>query len=568
MVLDILRKKYIGEVLLSKKYITKEQLSEALKESSDKKQKVGSILVQNGYISDEQLFECLSISLGVEYRKLNDIEIKREVLELIQEKLARRYLTVPLEIKDNTLVVAMADPANVVYKDDISRIVSKRLSVVLSSEKEILAFIEKFYASDFLAKSTPIEEEDNNVVVNEEQEVSNESVDPVDNSESASIIKYISSMISDAITKKASDIHLEPFEKEVSLRIRVDGVLQPMSSPSKKDYSAIVSEIKVMSNLNVLETNLPQDGKCVIKVSNQTVDIRVSVLPTIWGEKVVLKIFSKNSVAPKIEEVGFSSTESDLFKRAITSSSGMVLVTGPTDSGKTSTLYSALEHINSEKINIMTAEESVDFYVKGINQCQIKEDSGLTFASALKSFMRQDPNVILIGEIKDSETAKIAVQVATNGHLVFSTLYTGDTINTISKMLFMGIEPYLLAEALNLVIAQRLIRTICPKCKKEKDNIPDEIYGKLGLDKSVKIYEGAGCEFCEGTGYKGRTAIFEMLEMTKDLKFAISKGATIVELQEIAQKQGLISLRKAAIDKLVEGKTTIEEVFSATIAEK
>ena len=559
MVLEVLRKKYLGEVLLSKKYITKEQLSEALKESLEKKQKIGSVLVQKGYITEDQLLEGLSVSLGVEYTKLDEVDVPKDVLELIQEKVARKYLTVPLSIKNDTLVVAMADPANVIYKDDISRLVNKRLSVVLSSEKEILSFIEKFYVRTSLA-SLSVDDE-----VQEVQELSN---DDVGDSDSAPVIKYVNSIFFDAITKKASDIHLEPFEKEVSLRMRIDGNLQAMPAPSKKYYPAIVSRIKIMSDLDISERRLPQDGKCRIRVSGQTIDIRVSIIPTIWGEKIVLRILAKSLFGLKIEKVGFTPKELDFFKEAITAPYGMILVTGPTSSGKTTTLYSALGHINTEDINIMTAEDPVEYETKGINQCHVRADIGLTFASILRTFMRQDPDVILVGEIRDAETAQIAVQAALTGHLVFSTLHTNDTVSTISRMAFMGIESYLLADALNLIIAQRLVRTICPKCKREKENIPDEIYEKLGLDKSVKIYEGAGCKLCDGSGYKGRTAIFEMLKITKELKGAIAKGATDVELRNIAFDQGLVTLRKAAINKLLEGRTTIEEVFSVTVAEK
>ena len=384
----------------------------------------------------------------------------------------------------------------------------------------------------------------------------------------APVIKYVNSIFFDAISKRASDIHLEPFEREVSLRMRIDGNLHSMPGPSKKYYPAIVSRIKIMSDLDISERRLPQDGKCRIKVSGQKVDVRVSIIPTIWGEKIVLRILAKSLFGLKIEKVGFSEKELEFFKEAITAPYGMILVTGPTSSGKTTTLYSALGHINTEDINIMTAEDPVEYETQGINQCHVRNDIGLTFASILRTFMRQDPDVILVGEIRDKETAQIAVQAALTGHLVFSTLHTNDTVSTISRMAFMGIESYLLADALNLIIAQRLVRTICPKCKREKTNIPDEVYAKLGLDKSVKIYEGAGCKFCDDTGYKGRTAIFEMLKITKELKAAIAKGDTDVELRRIANEQGLVTLRSAAINKLLEGRTTIEEVFAVTLADK
>jgi type IV pilus assembly protein PilB len=560
MVLEVLRKKYLGEVLLSKQYVTKEQLSECLKESLEKKKRIGNILLEKQYISELQLNECLAIALGVEYRDLSQVEVEQRILDLVQEKIARKYCAVPLELNGEILVIAMADPANVVYKDELARITNKKLSVVLASEKDVLSFIERFYVRSSLSKEIG----ENEVQEAEEEE---ELTDDIEESDSAPVIKYVNSIFFDAITKKASDIHLEPFEKEVYLRMRIDGILQQMPAPSKKYYPAIVSRIKIMSDLDIAERRLPQDGKCRIKISDQKIDIRVSIIPTIWGEKIVLRVLAKNVFGLDIERVGFSPQELAFFKEAITAPYGMILVTGPTSSGKTTTLYSALGHINTADINIMTAEDPVEYELKGINQCHVRSDIGLDFARILRTFMRQDPDVILVGEIRDTETAQIAIQAALTGHLVFSTLHTNDTVSTISRMAFMGVESYLMADALNLIIAQRLVRTICPNCKKEV-TIPDEIYKKLELDKSCKVYEGQGCKFCDNTGYKGRTAIFEMLRITKDLKDAIARGATDVELRELAAKQGIVSLRKAAIAKLLEGRTTVEEVFNVSMADK
>ena len=561
MVLEVLRKKFLGEVLLSKQYVTKEQLSECLKESLEKKKRIGNILLEKQYISEQQLNECLAIALGVEYRDLSGADVEQRILDLVPEKIARKYLAVPLEQNGDILVVGMADPANVVYKDELARITNKKLSVVLASEKDVLSFIEKFYVRSSLSKE---------IGENEIQEAEDEdelSDDIEEDTDSAPVIKYVNPIFFDAITKKASDIHLEPFEKEIYLRMRIDGILQQMPAPSKKYYPAIVSRIKIMSDLDIAERRLPQDGKCRIKISDQKIDIRVSIIPTIWGEKIVLRVLAKNVFGLDIERVGFSPQELTFFKEAITAPYGMILVTGPTSSGKTTTLYSALGHINTADINIMTAEDPVEYELKGINQCHVRTDIGLDFARILRTFMRQDPDVILVGEIRDTETAQIAIQAALTGHLVFSTLHTNDTVSTISRMAFMGVESYLMADALNLIIAQRLVRTICPNCKKEV-TIPDEIYKKLELDKSCKVYEGQGCKFCDNTGYKGRTAIFEMLRITKDLKDAIARGATDVELRELAAKQGIVSLRKAAIAKLLEGRTTVEEVFNVSMADK
>ena len=555
--MDILRKKYLGEVLLSKNYVTKEQLSEALKEASESKQKIGDVLVSKKYINESQLLECLAISLGIEYRELDEIVfLDNKLTSIIQEKIARKYLTVPLDLNGDVLSVAMADPSNILHKDELTRITGKKISAFLSTEKKILTFIERFYVRTSL--SDEISEDE---IQQEERTVENSS-DEENNS--APVIKYVNSIFFDAVTKSASDIHLEPFEKEVYLRMRIDGVLQQMPAPAKKYYPAIVSRIKIMSELDIAERRLPQDGKCRIKVGNQKIDIRVSIIPTVWGEKIVLRILAKNVFGLDIERVGFSQKELTFFKNAINAPYGMILVTGPTSSGKTTTLYSALGHINTVDLNIMTAEDPVEYELKGINQCHVRSDIGLTFASILRTFMRQDPDVILVGEIRDTETAQIAIQAALTGHLVFSTLHTNDTVSTVSRMSFMGVETYLLSDALNLIMAQRLVRKICPNCKKEVTDIPESVYESLHIDRNSKIYKGEGCKNCNGSGYKGRTAIFEILNITKEIKEAIANNANEAVLRKLAKEQGLVTLRQAAVNKLLEGLTTVEEVFNTT----
>ncbi len=562
MALDIFKKKYIGEVLLNKGYITREQLQEAVKESLGKKQKLGEYLISKDYVSEGDFLECLAISLGVEYVKLEEINIKEDILLAIDEKNARKYMAIPIGLSGESLVVAMEDPSNVIYKEELAKLTGKRISAALSSKSDILSSIERFYVRSSLGDGF----EENEIKAVEEQ--NNQQENDINDTEAAPVVKYVNSIFFDAITKKASDIHLEPFEKEVSLRMRIDGELRTMHAPAKKYYSAIVSRIKIMSYLDIAERRLPQDGKCRINVLNQTIDVRVSIIPTIWGEKVVLRILAKSLFGLDITKVGFSEKELAMFREAITLPYGMILVTGPTSSGKTTTLYSALSDINKPDINIVTVEDPVEYELKGINQVNVRPNIGLDFSMVLRTFMRQDPDVILVGEIRDSETAKIAIQAALTGHLVFSTLHTNDTVSTISRMVFMGVEEYLLSDALSMVIAQRLVRVICPTCKHEVTDLPDRIYDKLGLDRSVKIYAGQGCRNCDGTGYKGRTAIFEILSISKDIKNAISKGAGYVELKDMALKEGLVTLREAAIKKLKEGVTTVEEVLSTTVTEK
>lgn len=559
MSLSFLRKKYIGEVLLSKKYINREQLQEALEESVKQGKKIGQVLLSKGYISEEMLFECLSLSIGVEYLDLKTTEISKDVLQSLSENYARKYLAVPFKANTEVIWMAMADPTNFMYREELSKITGKKVSVALSSEKEILSFIERFYVRTSLSGEIDEKEVEEVGTSNGDYEEQNNASE--DNA-SAPVIKYVNSIFFDAITNKASDIHLEPFEKEVSLRMRIDGVLQPMTPPSKKYYSAIVSRIKIMSELNIAERRLPQDGKCRVKVANQVIDVRVSIIPTIWGEKIVLRILAKNLFGLDIERVGFSKKELESFKEAIGAPYGMILITGPTSSGKTTTIYSALGTINRSDLNIMTAEDPVEYEIKGINQVHVRTDIGLSFANILRSFMRQDPDVILVGEIRDKETAQIAIQSALTGHLVFSTLHTNDTISTISRMSFMGIEAYLLADAVNMIIAQRLVRVICSNCKQELNNVPESIYNRLGIEKNNKLYVGKGCSFCGETGYKGRIAIFEMLNVTKEIRACIADKASEVELRKVAKEQGLVTLRQSAVNKLLEGVTTLEEVFN------
>lgn len=561
MVLEALRKKYLGDVLLERKLITKEQLEECLKEASEKKVQIGKVLLERKYVIEEDLLESLSVSLGVPYKKLEGI--KDPPINLIPEKVARKYLAVPIQsLGNDSLVVAMVDPANVVCKDELQKLTNKRISVVLSAESEIKEFIENFYVRTSLSGEVG----DEDISENHDSLEGQEDLD--EDAESAPVIRYVNSIFFDAITKRASDIHLEPFEKTVSLRMRLDGDLVSFPAPQKRYYAAIVSRIKIMSDLNIAERRVPQDGKCRVTVNGSKVDIRVSVLPVIWGEKIVLRILAKGNISLGIESIGFSPKELDKFKDAINAPYGMLLVTGPTSSGKTTTLYSALTHINTEEINIVTAEDPVEYELKGINQVQMKPEIGLDFSAALRSFLRQDPDVILVGEIRDKETAQIAIQAALTGHLVFSTLHTNDTISTISRLSFMGVESYLVADAVNLIIAQRLVRRICTACKQEVTDLPDSIYEKLGIDRSTKIYQGKGCRNCEGSGYKGRTAIFEILTISKGLRKLIATNAPDTEMRALAEKEGLVTLRGAALNKLKAGITTVSEVLAVTSATK
>ncbi len=564
MAIAPLKKKYLGETLVNRGVITQEQLDQCILQQKDTKDKLGTILIKNGYVTKDVLLSALSYCLGVPFLRLNDVSAEREALSLFSERNARKYLMLPLSIRDNVLNVAMADPSNVVVKDEIEKIVNMRISVSLMDESDIMEAIEKYYVRTSLSDDAESGGADVSTV--DEQDIQMGAGASDDETEAAPVIRYVNSIFYDAVVKKASDIHLEVFEKDVVLRMRIDGILREFAAPQKKYYNAIVSRIKIMSDLDIAERRLPQDGKCKIKVNGNRVDVRVSMVPTVYGEKVVMRMLNKDLFALDIELIGMNEKELKLFKEAINMPYGMILVTGPTSSGKTTTLYSALKALNTPDVNILTAEDPVEYELKNVNQVHVRSDIGLTFANILRSFMRQDPDVILVGEIRDQETAGIAIQAALTGHMVFSTLHTNDSVSTLSRMSFMGIESFLVADAVNIVMAQRLIRKICPYCKEEVKSIPDNIYEKLKLTKDVHIFHGKGCERCDRSGYKGRTAIFEILGMNRDIKELIVKEASDLEIRDAAVRNGLITLREAAVNKLKEGITTVEEVLSVTTA--
>ncbi|MCL2334892.1 MAG: Flp pilus assembly complex ATPase component TadA [Endomicrobia bacterium] len=564
MAIAPLRKKYLGETLVSQGVISQDQLNKCILRQEETKEKLGTVLLQNGYVTKDVLLNALSYCLGVPFVRSADLSVDRDALALISERNARRFLIMPLSVRDSVLNIAMADPSNVVMKDEIEKIVGMRISVSLMDETEIKESIEKFYVRTSLGGGDS-GGEDADITASDDA-LPRDDEDMTDSAEAAPVIRYVNSIFFDAVVNKASDIHLEVFEKDVTLRMRIDGILREVSAPQKKYYNAIVSRIKIMSDLDIAERRLPQDGKCKIKVNGNKVDVRVSMIPTIYGEKVVMRMLNKDLFSLDIEQIGMADSELKLFKEAINMPYGMILVTGPTSSGKTTTLYSALKALNTPDVNILTAEDPVEYELKNVNQVHVRADIGLTFAHILRSFMRQDPDVILVGEIRDQETAGIAIQAALTGHMVFSTLHTNDSVSTLSRMSFMGIESFLVADAVNLVMAQRLVRKICPDCKEEIKNLPDNIYEKLKLTRATPIYRGKGCDKCGRSGYKGRTAIFEILAMSRDIKQLIVKDASDIEIRDAAISNGLITLRQAATNKLIAGVTTVEEVMSVTTA--
>ncbi len=488
--------------------------------------------------------------------------IRPDIVKLIPEAISRRYTVLALTLSKDILVVAMKDPTDIVAIDTIKRITGKKIKVVKADEKEIIERIDRYYMDSgdltetiaALAGDTETQEE---VDVNQLKIAA----------EDAPIIKFVNSIFLQAVEKRATDIHLEPGQDDISLRFRIDGVLHEMQAPPKSAYSSIVTRLKIISSLDIGERRLPQDGRIKMVIGSKELDIRISTLPTIFGEKVVMRLLDRETVLVGMEQLGFEPDDLNLFKETLLKPYGMIIVTGPTGSGKTTTLYAGLSFINSPDINIITIEDPVEYAIAGINQVQVKPKIGLTFPAVLRTLLRQDPDVIMVGEIRDLETAQIAIQASLTGHLVISTLHTNDTVSSITRLSYMGVESYLLADSLNLILAQRLVRKICSHCK-EEDPEAEEFLKKQGvvLDKNIKLYRGRGCQDCDNTGYYGRLAIYELLNITKPIRKMIVEKASDDKIREFAKQQGMVTLRDAAIKKAVAGITTIREALSSTLS--
>src|SRR3990170_2316798 len=558
----------LGEMLIAAGKITRQKLEKALALQKDGSGKLIQLLVKIRAIEDEDaIFEFVGKQLNIGALRLSDIELNPEVVKLIPLDIARKFNVIAVSKLGKTLIVAISDPNNIYVLDAVKFITGCNIQPVISPEKAIQKSIDSFYQDvsglDEVIKGLKDEELE---VIAQEDEVPSES-DLRSAVQDKPLVKLVDGIIADAIRRGSSDIHFETYEKRIRVRYRIDGVLHETEPLPFKYRAAIVSRVKIMADLDISERRLPQDGRIKVKIGERAVDLRVSVLPTIYGEKVVMRILDPKSLMVDLTMLGFPEHALGGFKKAINQPYGMILVTGPTGSGKTTTLYSALKEINTEDINIMTAEDPVEFNFDGINQVQVKSEIGLTFAAALRSFLRQDPDVVMVGEIRDGETAEIAIRAALTGHLVFSTLHTNDAPSTINRLVDMGVPNYLVASATRLIMAQRMVRKICLNCKTEAKVNP-EVLELLGLDpegsKDLKIYHGRGCQECSSTGYSGRTGIFEVMPTTGGIEKMILSGATNQEMQAQAIKEGMITLRQAALFKLKEGVTTVEEVLAET----
>jgi type IV pilus assembly protein PilB len=564
----------LGDLLVADGLLTAEQLKKALAEQKGSPEKLGSVLIRLNFVNEDQLIGFLSRQYGVPSITLGQLDIDPDVLKLVPAPIARKYEVIPVRRMGNSLALAMADPTNVFALDDISFMTNLQVLPLVASQTAIKKAVDRNYESKTEAISSVLSDMQtdlSNVEVVEEGE-EGAKVDVFELKESADeapVVKLVNMVLVDAIQKGASDIHFESYEKIFRIRFRMDGVLHEMLAPPKRLESAILSRLKIMSNLDIAERRLPQDGRIKLRYNNREIDFRVSTLPTIFGEKAVLRILDKEALKLDMTQLGFDEWSLEKFSAAIHQPYGMVLITGPTGSGKTTTLYSGIHTINSPDVNIMTAEDPVEYNLKGVNQVQINEGVGRTFAAALRSFLRQDPDVILVGETRDLETAQISIRAALTGHLVFSTLHTNDCPSTIARLLDMGIPSFLVASSLLLVLAQRLGRKVCKQCREPYDADEESLvqYGHVPTGKGkMQFYKGKGCATCNFTGMKGRVAIYEVMPVGEELRSAILKNASTAELRSIAESAGMRSLRQAGLMKVIEGTTTIEEVLRVTLS--
>jgi type IV pilus assembly protein PilB len=562
----------IGSMLRAVGLIDDAQLQRALEEQKRTHETIGTILVKLGFVSETDLTNTLGKQLGVASVDLSHFEIDANVLKIIPEDIARKYKVIPLHRMGYTITLAMANPTNVMAIDDIKFRTGYNIEPVVAAETSIMKSIDAYYGTNAAEMSDISDALDENMdltefeVIEEEDDVSEQEL--LSQVEDEPVVKLVQQLIAKAVIDRASDIHIEPYEKTVRVRFRIDGTLQTVLEPPKKLQNAIISRIKILSKLDIAERRLPQDGRSKFKVSkNKVVDLRVSTLPTVFGEKVVMRILDKENLRLDLTKLGFEKDDEEKFKKAIAAPYGMVLVTGPTGSGKTTTLYSALSSLNQVDVNIMTAEDPVEFNLKGINQVNVHSEIGLTFAASLRSFLRQDPDIILVGEIRDFETAEIAIKAALTGHLVLSTLHTNDAPSTINRMINMGVEPFLIASSTVLVLAQRLMRTLCSSCKEEYRPSDAELVS-LGITReeaaSTKFYQKRGCPTCNNSGYKGRVAIYEVMPMSENLRRVVLERGSVLDIKEVARREGLRTLRESAILKFKQGMTSYEEIIRTT----
>jgi len=568
----------LGDLLIQANLIDREQLEKALKYQEESGGRIGLALIKLGYVSDQDITDFLSKQFGVPAVNLSAFNIDDSIIKLIPSDVAKKYQVLPINRSHATLTLAMTDPSNVFAMDDIKFMTGYNIEPVVTSEMALREAIDKYYgSSSAIALKNAMEEFDFDddeqaelEVVDDEEEIDADDLEG--STDAAPVVKIVNSILTGAVRKGASDIHIEPYEKEFRVRYRIDGMLHVETKPPMKLRDAILSRIKIMAKLDISEKRLPQDGRIKMKMKidgrRKELDFRVSSLPTLFGEKIVLRLLDSDNLMLDMTKLGFEEESLKKFEAAIARPWGMALVTGPTGSGKTNTLYSAIQQLNKPTTNIMTAEDPVEFNMAGINQVQMRDQIGLNFAAALRSFLRQDPNIVLVGEIRDFETAEIAIKASLTGHLVLSTLHTNDAPSTINRLMNMGIEPFLVATSVHLICAQRLIRRVCKECTQVVAT-PVRALMDIGFSKeeaeSAQIHEGQGCPTCNQTGTKGRLGLFEVMDMSDELRELVLTGANSVELREQAITEGMITLRRSGLVKIMNGLANIEEVLKETV---
>ena len=555
----------LDQLLLARRLLTDEQLEEARDTALQRGRSLGRVLIELGYVSEAGLVAILAEQLGLEFIDLSETPLDASAVGLVPQTTARRHSCIPVRIEDEKLILAMADPANVVAVDDIRALTKRDVRTVVATKVDVQGAISRYYRLDSAAESLA---EEAATAHDDEQKSLEEAVGSA-GAEDAPIIKLVNMLITQAVNDRASDIHIEPQERDVLVRYRVDGVLHEVMRPRKSVQAGMTSRLKIMADVNIAERRLPQDGRISLTVQGKQIDIRLATLPTVYGEKIVMRILDKSSVLLELSDLGFLPGNFERFEKSFVKPYGEILVTGPTGSGKSTTLYATLNILNKPDRNIITVEDPVEYRLPGVNQVQTNPKAGLTFSSALRSILRSDPDVVLIGEIRDRETAQIATEAALTGHLVLSTLHTNDAPSALTRLIEMGIEPYLVSSALDCVLAQRLARKLCEKCKEPYVPTDEELHSSHfpmnGQSEPPKLFKAAGCSTCAGTGYKGRMALHEVMPVTEELERCVVEGASSEVAKKVAIEQGMLTLREDGMAKVLAGKTSIQEILRVVV---
>lgn len=559
--MNLRRKRRLGDILIGAGKINNFQLNEALKSQKLLGKKLGEVLIDLNILTEEEILDAIEEQTGIKKVNLNEIGFDRRVIKLISQNLCEKYMLIPFDINENKIKVAMSDPLNIYAVDDLSISTGFEVESYISNKDDIKKFIQLYYSSEQMNKAA--EELSRESLEYKSMSIEIEEIDDIKN---APVVKMIEYLFRNAVEMRASDIHIEPFENEVKIRYRIDGQLQTVNSLQKESLGPLVTRIKILSGLNITEKRLPQDGRIITRIDNQDIDLRVSILPVVNGEKVVIRILNRGSYKIDKKQLGMSEENLKKLHKIISKPNGIVLVTGPTGSGKSTTLYTILNELNSDNRNIVTIEDPVEYTMNGINQVNVNSKAGLTFAKGLRSILRQDPDIVMIGEIRDEETAKVAVKAAITGHLVLSTLHTNDAPSTITRLIDMGVEPYLVSTAITGVVAQRLVKQICEHCKEPYES---DIYEKSILEedttKPLTLYKGVGCGYCNNTGFKGRIGIYEIMEIEREHRDIISTTNNVNILKDLAITKGMATLKEECKVLVKSGVTTIGELLNVSM---